>query len=151
MNLIEVEDLLLKVGGFEFRPIPPGAAEAWWGLLRTTDPEDARQAVEEHYRMPGATLIRPADILGRVRVVRERREAAERAQKRELDTATPQCTPEVKEAALAQLRALARDNWSMEARLAKPDTATPTLPDSSITEDAKRQWSERLLAMANVA
>lgn len=132
----EVADLLTVIAALDRRPFPKGAEAAWAPLLERIDYRDAEKAVQQHYAQENAKPITPGDIRGRAAQIKASRHQVER---RALPAPQgPVCTPEVKQAALAQIRNLTA-HWSDLERgpRRKVNTETPTSDDSEITEEAR--------------
>jgi hypothetical protein len=76
MNRSEVADLLALIEGFERRPFPANAVDAWLAVMARVEYRDAAQAVTEAFDTaePLKTPVQPGQIKRRAVVIRENRE-----------------------------------------------------------------------------
>lgn len=149
MNRTEVRDLLTLIEGFEGRPFPASAVDAWLLLLARVEQADAIQAVREHFDSAevSANRVQPGQIKRRAIAIREVRERAER---RALPAPTQGTPPN--QAYLRARQRLAERFGDLNRVTARPpmraDASSPTTPDSGITDDARRRAQAALRAMA---
>lgn len=139
----EVTYLLSLIAACDRKPFPAGAEAGWLMVLEGVDFGDALAAVKRHYGNPAAKSAGPGDI--RVLALAERDHNA-RAAQRALPAAPVRCSPEVREQAMAEIRAITAKFADLDrapAQRAKPDIASPTLGDA----DAFERERERQLAL----
>ena len=69
MNRSEVADLLALIEGFERRPFPANAVDAWLAVMARVEYRDAAQAVTEAFDTaePLKTPVQPANAIARIK------------------------------------------------------------------------------------
>jgi hypothetical protein len=149
MNRSEVADLLALIEGFERRPFPANAVDAWLAVMARVEYRDAAQAVTEAFDTaePLKTPVQPGQIKRRAVVIRENRE---RVQGRAIEAPSSSTRPN--EAYLRARAELARrigDPARLSPRSpARADTSQPVSTDSGITNDARNRAASALRAYA---
>lgn len=147
MRANEIKTVMDTIAGFDGRTWPPGSDTAWAAIVGRYPLADVIQAVREHYAT-NEKRIMPVNIRTRCIQLREIREAAEA---RALPQAPPTVTEVGKQAQAEIARIVARVAGRTERATrspAAPDVASPTVPDSEVTEAARREQMARLRAMS---
>lgn len=138
MNRDQVRDLLTLIEGFERRPFPPTAIDAWLLLMADIEQPDAIRAVREHFDSAEVSnAVQPGQIKRRANIIRETRE---RAQRRALPG--PQAGSRPNAEYLRMRAELARRFGDLDRATRAPmraDANAPVAPDSQVTEDARNR------------
>lgn len=148
MRTTEVQQLLEMISALSTRTFPTGAADVWRKVLHDVDPDDAEKAVIEIFMQPEAypsTQLPGAVRRIALRIKDQREAAGRRALTAQAAAAPPNETYLAFRAELAR-RLGARS--AQPTRVMAPDTASPTLTESEITEDRRAAELRRLASWA---
>lgn len=142
MNVDEAKIVLDMVSALDRKPVTDGAEIAWHLVLGDVDLGDAIEAVKRHYSAQQVRPALPGDIRAAAHNERNRRQSLEA--RKALEAAPVTCTPEVREKAMAEIRAITA-KW---ANLDRPpvqrgaDTTSPVIsiadPDAYEAERARQ-------------
>lgn len=150
MNSGDVTVILNLVQACDRRPFPAGAEVAWLMVLASVDLADAMDAVRQHYSQQDAKPALPGDIKARCVA---KTEADARKAKMAIEAAPVTCTPEVRDAALAQIRALGERFGDLDRapRHRRPDAGSPTTDVDAAEFERRRAQALRLLESRSFA
>jgi hypothetical protein len=123
----EVIDLLALAAAFDRRTVGEADVSAWMSVLGDLNYADARQALTEHYA-EHREFAMPADIRGRVKIIRRDRLSAAHG-----DAAVPDADPDDIPAWLTALR-----EGRMRSASPVAQVASERLDVAAITADAFR-------------